>query len=390
MKNLGLMLLLIAFAGTAFSQTLVLDDKTGLISEKTRAELITNLAANQIELVNEVDFSRKCDYLFVELRPEGSNDIVRLLNCKDKVLGSKNFGRDLKSASESERSVLMAVAIRNLLKSTEDTKQAPVYEEQEFDRLSNEHYTRYYFSPSSFNLRKHEFYYSTLNFGIHDIQYGITDHFSIGMGTTVAFMPVYITPKVSFSISDKHHISFGDLLAYGTYVSNWYFNLLYGTYTYGTIDKNITIGGALLHSNVFERSFGEAGPLSARPVISLAGMANVGPRLHFVSEHYYTNFSQVVTGDMWTPNFETIVYKELTYSTNTLFGFAGFRWTTKRANTLAWQIGLGYIFLLEEDISDQYNLPENEPFTFYKESFDPMFYVFPTMSFTYKFGMVVR
>lgn len=394
MKQLSIFLFLL-IAATSYSQKeLVLDDRTGLVSDKVRSELRSNLAGYELNLVQQVDFSRKCDYLYLVLRPDGGNDFLRLLDCRDKVMATKSFGRDLKGASESERAVLLSVAIRNMLRDGSATRQPMVdsYDEEAFERLENEHYTRYYFSPSSFNLRKHEFYYNTLNFGVHDIQYGITDHFSIGMGTTVAFMPVYLTPKLSYSISDKHHVSLGDLIAYGTYVRNWYFNLLYGTYTYGTINRNITLGGAVMHTNILERNFNgqERSLLTSRPVFSLAGMIDVGPRLHFVSENYYTHFPQQTTGSFWDPNIGNEFFKELTYRTDAAFGFLGFRWTTRRTNTLAWQIGLGYLAYNEEDIREQYSLPENQPFFFWKENYGFEFYVFPSMSMTYKFGMVVR
>ena len=84
----------------------------------------------------------------------------------------------------------------------------------------------------------------------------------------------FFTPKLGFEVAEKNHIGGGALVigAEGTSVT-----LLYGNYTYGTSDSNLTLG----------LGWGMAeGELSSSPAITFSGMHRVSNRLMLVSENY--------------------------------------------------------------------------------------------------------
>ena len=79
-------------------------------------------------------------------------------------------------------------------------------------KLSNYHVNRYVFSPSAFGLKKGDYYYNAYYFLMHDIQYGISENFSMGIGTTIAFVPIYFMPTYTKSINEKSAFAVGDLM----------------------------------------------------------------------------------------------------------------------------------------------------------------------------------
>lgn len=146
----------------------------------------------------------------------------------------------------------------------------------------NPNATRYFFSPSSFNLKAGEGYYQNSYLVFNSINYGITDFFSIGGGfelisTFSAGEPIYyLTPKVGFELTDNFNVG-GGLLFLGA-AGETNFGITYGTATYGNRNDNATLG---LGWGFFDGEF------SSKPNITLSGMKRIKKRLSLVTENWF-------------------------------------------------------------------------------------------------------
>ena len=153
--------------------------------------------------------------------------------------------------------------------------------------------TRYFFSPNGYGLKKGEGYYQNVWLLFNQLSVGVTNHFSIGGGLVPLFLfggaatPVWITPKFSIPVSkDKLNLGIGALA--GVIIgddgdnseaeSNNGFGILYGTSTFGSRNKNLTVG----------LGYGFSGSGWARsPTITVSGMTRLNPRWYLITENYY-------------------------------------------------------------------------------------------------------
>lgn len=110
---------------------------------------------------------------------------------------------------------------------------------------------RYFLRNSGYNLKKGEAVYQNAWILINNIDVGITDNFSIGLGTVPIFLfgggtsPIWLTPRLSIPIeADKVNLGVGGLV--GTTVGNDFdntsFGFGFGDVTLGDKNKNITLG----------------------------------------------------------------------------------------------------------------------------------------------------
>ncbi len=209
---------------SAQSKTMMLwDDPQDLISENGEALLNQKLAANDIEIVMNLDYKKRCEYVYAEISGNLSKVTLTLYDCNKKVLGTKTWLSKFFSLTEEERIGMIAYTIFEIIENPMLANSEPKpgddyrFTNDQFSVPFNHHTSRYFFSPSSYNLRRGELYYNTVYFATHDLQYGITDNFSVGMGTTPALLPFYITPKYSYSINEKNTVSIGTLFFIGTW-----------------------------------------------------------------------------------------------------------------------------------------------------------------------------
>jgi len=144
--------------------------------------------------------------------------------------------------------------------------------------------TRYFFAPNGYGLKKGEAYYQNVWIFFNQFSVGIVDYFSIGAGFVPAFLfggtptPVWVVPKVSVPIiKDKLNIGAGGL--FGTVIpeENTGFGLAYGLATYGSRDRNITVGIGYGYA---------AGEWTDYPLITISSMIRASPRSYFVTENY--------------------------------------------------------------------------------------------------------
>ena len=379
-------LVIIAAPRLSAQSQLALSDKSGLVSSEVEAFLKDRFQTDGIELTSMVDFRKKCDYWFVTTYTQNNELILSVHDCHDHQAGTKNLGSMVLKAADSEKALLIYFAVSEILKEPGKAlpvAKAPLAETVPADQASERtmegtdpgiHKTRYFFSPSSFNLEEGELYYNTLYFFIHDVQYGINDAFSIGMGTTIAGWPFYLTPKISFPVNDLSTFAIGDLLMIGTWGTNFFGNLLYGTYTRGTERNNITIGGGHLFI-----SDGDLTSKTHTPVLNLSGLVELSDHIYFITENYISQVSVKQTA------YRKSDYMSETYSQNMflIFGMSGFRFINRKQDVKSWQLGLTYVFNSYGPVPTKYNTLQWD----IMQPSESNFMTVPVIGYTRKFGV---
>ena len=154
----------------------------------------------------------------------------------------------------------------------------------------NLHDTRYFFSPTAFGLRQDEGYYSHSYWLLWQVQYGITDEFSIGGGTTPWGMPATLNAKYSINIDKNFNYAMGwfwvgDLFGWSDGELGSLINMPYLVFTNGSQENNFTIG---LGYNV---PFNDNIELDAaeRLVVNFGGTTRAARRFSLVFEGWLLN-----------------------------------------------------------------------------------------------------
>lgn len=115
------------------------------------------------------------------------------------------------------------------------------------------HSSRYFFSPSGYGLRKGEGYYQNAWIFLNQVSYAFTNNFTAGLGIIPTFLfggggylPYWVTPKFSFPYkNNKGAFGFGTIVFGVLGEPDANFGILYGTNTFGTRDKQLTLGAGL-------------------------------------------------------------------------------------------------------------------------------------------------
>jgi len=162
--------------------------------------------------------------------------------------------------------------------------------------------TRYLFSPSAFNLQKGEKYYQNTYIALNSMDFGITNHFSVGVGLEIfstfvslsqgQFMPIfYITPKIATQIKPNWGVGAGVIYASIPNFSDerMGLGLAYAVNTLGNREHNLTLGIGF----PFIRAEGLEQNLSQRPVFTLSGMTRISHKMALVSENWFLPISEM-------------------------------------------------------------------------------------------------
>ncbi len=148
--------------------------------------------------------------------------------------------------------------------------------------------TRYFWQPNGYGLKKGEGYYQNVWIIFNQFSVGVTDNFLIGGGIVPLFLfgggptPVWVTPKFSIPVKkDKVNIGVGALL--GTVLnngegSNDSFGIPYGTITFGSRDRNVSIGAGYAYAG---------GEWASSPTLSFSAMIRTGQKGYFLTENYF-------------------------------------------------------------------------------------------------------
>jgi hypothetical protein len=373
-------------AASAQTKTLMLwDDSQDILSNKGENLLISKLTAENVDVVMTLDYKKRCDYIYTELTGDVNKVNLTIYDCNHKMLGTKSWLSKFYSLSEEERVTMLSYAIVEMIENPTLANTKPAegdyrFTDDKFTVPFNHHTSRYFFAPSSYNLRRGELYYNTLYFATHDLQYGVTDHFSVGMGTTPMLLPFYVTPKYSFALNEKHSFSVGTLFFIGTWGTDFYGNLGYGTYTYGNQFNNVTLGLGhfYLGGNQVDQSI-------SKLVINASAMARMSDYLYFVTENYYMGFKESATAYFGTePSPWQYTYmEEFGLKNNYIAGMSGFRFINKMRNVSAWQFGLTYVIRTRQSLPDKYT--GSNCYVDYNMG-DWKRFVIPTISFVSKLG----
>jgi len=163
--------------------------------------------------------------------------------------------------------------------------------------------TRYLFAPNAIGLKKGEGYYQNTWILFNNVNYGMTNNFSIGAGTVPVFLfgsnylPFWIMPKLSIPVAaDMLHFSAGALIGGLIGEDGGSGGLIYGNGTLGDPDKNLTMGIGYAYGG---------GEIASTPVVNISGMVRTGQTIYLISESYFvpnTGFNGLVSfGIRWAP-----------------------------------------------------------------------------------------
>jgi len=150
--------------------------------------------------------------------------------------------------------------------------------------LPNIQSSSYFITPNAYGLEQGSAYYKNVWILFNQFNYGVTDYFSIGAGTVPLFLfggtssPFWITPKFSIPlVENKINLAAGAFLGTVVGEDNASYGILYGTSTFGSRDKNFSVGVAY--------GFADDEWLDI-PIISFSGMLRTGPKGYIITENH--------------------------------------------------------------------------------------------------------
>lgn len=147
--------------------------------------------------------------------------------------------------------------------------------------FANPHPSRYFYTPSAIPMDKGEVYIQTVYAVAYQVQFGVTDNFSLGATTTIVGTPLALTAKYSVKIDDKNTIAFGGMAGIVGWGTQTNLGIGFGAYTHGTKESNVTIAGGYAWIN--EKNNGGGGS----PVMSLSGNQRLSKNLSLMGELWY-------------------------------------------------------------------------------------------------------
>lgn len=152
----------------------------------------------------------------------------------------------------------------------------------------NPHSSRYFFAPSGYGLRKGEGYYTNSWIFFNQLSYGFTNWFTMGAGCVPTFLlgsfeliPYWVTPKLNFDLKNgKGAIGLGTIYINVTGLGERSdgIGLVYGSYTLGSREKQLTFGTGLGYSG---------GSISSTPAFSLSGLMRTSKKWAVMTENYF-------------------------------------------------------------------------------------------------------
>ncbi|MEN9730182.1 MAG: hypothetical protein RLZ91_1299, partial [Bacteroidota bacterium] len=154
--------------------------------------------------------------------------------------------------------------------------------------IPNPQPNRYFFGPSAIPLKKGDKYYQNAYFLLNSFQAGLSDHFSLGGGVFVPFA-LFITPKIGYKISDKVHAGGGILFATSLIRGlNFGVGTVYGSFTYGSNENNITLNAGLgaYNENTGLGRDDYNWKFANTPMFTLAGMTRISKKTMLITENW--------------------------------------------------------------------------------------------------------
>ena len=208
----------------------------------------------------------------------------------------------------------------------------------------NPHPSRYFYSPSGIPLKKGEGYIQAIYFLAYQGQYALTDHFSIGITSTLWASPFLVNMKYTNTLHKSADGKKNIYLATGiqagslTYIDpGTYLGIGYAGLTFGNAESNITINGGVLGESYIGYSYyyDEGRENDFLPAISLCWNQRVNSNLSFMGEVWLLGNTIVggpgmrfYSGRKNTIDFAILGGADLSYGDG-IFGIPFISWTRK-------------------------------------------------------------
>lgn len=139
--------------------------------------------------------------------------------------------------------------------------------------------TRYFLTTNGLPIKKKEHYVQWNLFG-PDFQFGIGENLGVGVMTTWVGIPIVVTVKKSWQVSDKTQLAVGALVGSGTWAAPEVGGALpFATLSFGNRSKNVAISGGY---GLIWGSY----DVSGRAMTSVAGMVKVSPKLSLIFDSF--------------------------------------------------------------------------------------------------------
>jgi hypothetical protein len=164
-------------------------------------------------------------------------------------------------------------SIRKLSSSTFFIKGKPVF--------PNPHPSRYFYTPSAIPMDKGEVYIQSVYGVAYQVQFGVTENFSIGATTSLLATPVALTAKYSIKIDEKNTLAFGGLAGIVGWGTETNLGIGFGAFTHGTKESNVTFAAGYAWINTKNSGGGNS------PVMSLSGNQRLSKNLSLMGELWY-------------------------------------------------------------------------------------------------------
>ena len=155
--------------------------------------------------------------------------------------------------------------------------------------LPNPNASRHFFSPTAIPLNKNEGYYQNFYVAFNMVNYGITDHISLG----VAAVPfawfindgfnLAVTGKIGYKLTENLYGSAGYIAGFMPNIA--YGGIGFGLLTAGNTDNNITVGGG--YAAILTEPGTEYEESSQAPVLNMAGLLRVAEHFALVTENWF-------------------------------------------------------------------------------------------------------
>lgn len=186
--------------------------------------------------------------------------------------------------------------------------------------------TRYFFAPNAIGLKNGNGYYQNAWILFNNVNYGVSNNFSLGAGTIPVFLfgttsvPFWILPKLSIPVTnDNLHLGAGALIGGVMGEDSGGFGLFYGNTTLGDRDKNLTIGLGYAYAG---------GTWSNTPLINISGLYRSSKNIQWLAEIYFLPGIEEsgvgIFGGRWAPEKFAVDFGLATPLSN--FDFIGIPW----------------------------------------------------------------
>lgn len=146
--------------------------------------------------------------------------------------------------------------------------------------------SKYFLGPSAIPLKKGKGYYNNTFLSINSVNYGVSDHVSVGGGVELISLfqgiPLwFVNSKIGYQISEKVHVG-GGVNVFGVAAEGaGALGFGYGMATFGGTESNVTVGVGYGLVDGFDDESGDD-----TPIFMLSGTRRVSKKVALMSENF--------------------------------------------------------------------------------------------------------